>query len=97
MRVRTYGFPGCFTRPTGDLDSQLPTRIDHVEACRPRMCATNSSWAPESRNRFTAGRDWLAGGKDAGSVACERTRATEDAANRSQARPDANRRGSKPP
>src|SRR4051812_17175187 len=34
--VRTYGFPGCFTRPTGDLDSQLTSRNVHVEACRPR-------------------------------------------------------------
>ena len=36
MRVRTYGFPGGLTRPTGDLGLQLPPRIDHVEACRPR-------------------------------------------------------------
>src|SRR4051812_8082199 len=36
MIVRTYGFPGGLTRPTGDLDSQLSPRYVHVEACRPR-------------------------------------------------------------
>ena len=35
MRVRTYCFPGCFTRPPG-IDSQPPLRNDHVEACRPQ-------------------------------------------------------------
>jgi RimJ/RimL family protein N-acetyltransferase len=44
MVVRTYGFPGCFTRPTGDLDSQLPTRNVHVEACRPRVFCINPSF-----------------------------------------------------
>src|ERR687886_348568 len=34
--VRTYGFPGCFERPTGDLCSQPSSRNVHVEACRPR-------------------------------------------------------------
>src|SRR5579859_2006602 len=29
-------FPECFTRPLGHLDSQPPSRSDHVEACRPR-------------------------------------------------------------
>src|SRR5262249_59309408 len=28
-------FPGCFTRPTGDLDSQLSRRTDHVETWSP--------------------------------------------------------------
>src|SRR4051794_19455851 len=36
VRVRTYGFPGCFERPTGDLCSQPSSRNVHVEACRPR-------------------------------------------------------------
>ena len=35
MRVRTYCFPGCFTRPPGHLDSQPPPRADHVEAKSP--------------------------------------------------------------
>ena len=36
ITVRTYWFAGFFTRPTGDLDSQLPPQNVHVEACRPR-------------------------------------------------------------
>src|SRR4051794_14437349 len=45
IMVRTYGFPGCFTRPTGDLDSQLSPRFVHVEACRPReLCAFKVSF-----------------------------------------------------
>ena len=43
MIVRTYWFPGCLARPTGDLDSQLPTRNVHVEACRPRVFCINRS------------------------------------------------------
>src|SRR5919202_4467494 len=39
-RVANYWFPGCFTRPTGDLDSQLSPRVVHVEACRPREICT---------------------------------------------------------
>jgi hypothetical protein len=35
VRVRTYCFPGCFTRPPGHLDSQPPPRADHVEAKSP--------------------------------------------------------------
>ncbi len=35
MRVRTYCFPGCFTRPPGHLDSQPSPRADHVEAKSP--------------------------------------------------------------
>jgi hypothetical protein len=37
--VRTYGFPGCLTRPTGDLDSQLFPRDVHVEACQIALSA----------------------------------------------------------
>src|SRR5215210_1853764 len=43
MSVANYGFPGCFTRPTGDLDSQPSPRIVHVEACRPRGDRVHSS------------------------------------------------------
>ena len=46
MIVRTYWFPGCLARPTGDLDSQLPTRNVHVEACRPRVFCINPSLVP---------------------------------------------------
>ena len=35
VRVRTYGFPGCFTRPPGTSARNQPHGIDHVEACRP--------------------------------------------------------------
>ena len=35
MRVRTYGFPGFFTRPTGVLDSQHRDEQPHVEAISP--------------------------------------------------------------
>jgi hypothetical protein len=33
--IRTYVGPGCFTRPTGDLDLQLSRRTDHVETWSP--------------------------------------------------------------
>src|SRR4051794_37487188 len=50
MMVRTYGFPGGLTRPTGDLDSQPLPRTDHVEAWRPRESyATQSSHQTASR------------------------------------------------
>jgi hypothetical protein len=45
VSVRTYGFPGCFTRPPGHLDSQPSPRADHVEACRPREYLCPSSVA----------------------------------------------------
>ncbi len=35
ITIRTYVVPGCFTRPTGDLDSQLSRRTDHVETWSP--------------------------------------------------------------
>jgi hypothetical protein len=35
VQVRTYCFPGCFTRPPGHLDSQPPPRANHVEAKSP--------------------------------------------------------------
>src|SRR3954451_20478939 len=54
MIVRTYGFPGCFTRPTGDLDSQLSPRYVHVEACRPReVLHLKSSLATAERQPFS--------------------------------------------
>src|SRR3954469_8268228 len=75
LMVRTYGFPGGLTRPTGDLDSLLPTRDVHVEACRPRVCpqrvasigARDQAPAPPShRGRRTprtrvARRSWTPG------------------------------------
>ncbi len=36
MRVRTYGFPGGFTRPTGTSARNHPHEDNHVEACRPQ-------------------------------------------------------------
>ena len=35
MQVCTYCFPGCFTRPPGNLDSQPSPRDNHVEAKSP--------------------------------------------------------------
>jgi hypothetical protein len=35
-------FPGCFTRPTGDLDLQLSRRTDHVETWSPPYVCPNS-------------------------------------------------------
>ncbi len=42
MIVRTYGFSGGLTRPTGNLGSQPSPRFVHVEACRPRRYCTFS-------------------------------------------------------
>jgi hypothetical protein len=36
VRVRTYCFPGCFTRPPRTSTRNHPHESDHVEACRPR-------------------------------------------------------------
>ena len=40
-------FPGCFTRPTGDLDLQLSRRTDHVETWSPPyVCSLHSVASP---------------------------------------------------
>ena len=48
--IRNYGFGGCFTRPTADLGSQLPPRICHVEACRPRRSTLKDRPSALGRN-----------------------------------------------
>lgn len=43
MRVRTYCFPRCFTRPPGTSTRNHAHEADRVEACRPHVCACNEN------------------------------------------------------